>query len=619
MAQSLAIGNYNNLGLKFNFLIFTMATYGAAPRPDGSAFLRPVNALMTPQELMNPSSSLLDFVHIRSLVVGDCLPIIEFRLPVIGVDPDDLTPQTWDNVLFFAAICTVTPSSANSNFVHFLLTFNAYGTGGTNPAECLLRHPLPVSFTLRHDSDVVLPVLSEEAIRDLGSNVGYNAFFTAMNAALLLVHTAQSRQAIVVPAIGGVAALPAALTGTVKANDASFLYKTGDSIFTTASVSQTEQTEKIRAIYGINSCDIAIALSLSGGSKNITSEKSVSQFRRNIPPHLQHLIVFLPGNFEQFLQMIGVPILYMTGTKANGMHLALWIDKNSDGSIFVFTKIEELQTAWMNFFLSVVTILTPNTPADIQFFNAMIAPFYSLFTARGMDTMSTVEINGQVHFFNNIFVEFCDQFKNPLYIPANPPQTTIDLFETVTRGLFTVSAASLQLACNKYKNNPSEILLQYPINLKPQVYADSQAVKGPSPSAELTPAAAKKKAANKKKLEAKTKSVKDLQAFKKQNTGAAPIVPVVNNQTSAVITRGFNSTYCVNHFGSLLPGMPPDAKATGCHPSPGRTACTRIHLAPPAIGTKLSQTIADDLIGGVQSFTNPSFKSNFLRIVRSLV
>ena len=62
--------------------------------------------------------------------------------------------------------------------------------------------------------------------------------------------------------------------------------------------------------------------------------------------------------------------------------------------------------------------------------------------------------------------------------------------------------------------------------------------------------------------------------------------------------------------------MPDDAKVRPCNPLNG--VCTRTHLQVDPTPGSLDKGIADELIRGTTNFGNPSFKSNFVRIVKFL-
>jgi hypothetical protein len=584
---------------------------------DASIFLGgPAYEPLRQEAIAIPSnlSSMFDFVQKKILKLGNLLVVLE-KL-------DDALPWSYANLRTPNAMLVVNRTNAGPlTQIPVTRYFNSYG-GANQPPECAYIHPVPPFAFL----NIVGPlgeewiaILSEFGSHTLMATGRYDPAPAALMA-LNITPTFLTGSTEEVP-VGAAGVGVTGPTGVIRAVDANFLYRTGDSIHTAASVVQMENTDRIAPIYVINSCDLAIALVLTGGNKNAGNERSLTKLRQQIPSYLAHLPGLQTHNFLSFVSMQAVNLLTISdirSTKSNGQHIALWKAAGPDGTIVPFTTLAEIQAAWQNFIAAIIAILTPNGPNDVEFFNRMMSPFYPLFTSRGPNTLSTVDIDSQVHYINSKFVLFCDQFKNPLYGPSNPAQPVLDLFENYSRTLFTVSRDDLKTVCNDYKNNVGETLKQYPINLKP-ADASEALIKDSAlmtPNTTSTPPGDNLARNRKKRAATKAKTT----ALKKLKTGGppppAPPAPVINN---AAGTSGGNSTYCVNHFAGSLTGMPADANALGCNPPPGRPACRRTHVDPPVAGTKLSKAISDDLISGVQSFKNQSFKSNFIRIVRSLV
>jgi len=215
------------------------------------------------------------------------------------------------------------------------------------------------------------------------------------------------------------------------------------------------------------------------------------------------------------------------------------------------------------------------------------------------------------------------------------------IFPNAAAALFAFDSARNQLEAGILSRIRSQIPLPYPINVSPDDVARANAAaaesrmnkrsrvsSGHEPPIEdsdlsgsdnndETPSA--KTIQNRKKRNKQKEKTKALRA----QVLAAGLDAAPAAVGSASRARS-GSGYCVNHYGHQLVaspsfpnGMPPAANCRPCAPRDG-IPCTRTHLTATLQPGQLDKGIADDLITGVSTFTNPAYKDNFIRIIQFL-
>jgi hypothetical protein len=365
----------------------------------------------------------------------------------------------------------------------------------------------------------------------------------------------------------------------------------GESAPSLSQQSYQTKLQKIRPLYRLLYGNQARLSEILGSAVDISDSSDCRHFvsQQILSREMKDMPAFMSGNFENAMRLrFADTPREESKNKFSAVFLALFHAPNSDGSIFVFTGVQEIWKVIVDFY----TVLD-RLVGEGQFYQEVFTPLALALTDVLIGSLKNAEIKFVVYLVNSKLVAFGDLLANDLVKDLD-----LNNFRKLCFAALKVDVPSEMLG---YVVTKEQIPNQFTNAL---VVSPSPAGKKNAKRAGGSPNFPRNNKSNKSSSSASPQKNHHTGA----NSSGAPPPP-------STTAGNVPLHYCIAYFAKEL-GV---VGSKGCIKPPGQT-CFRVHIKKPPVGVPLDAGAKSDLVSAVSNYyrNNPSFKDSFLTEIHKL-